>query len=115
MPFLRPVSVFNFSILLSVSVVGCNQSESTNSGEVGGPQAVSVSMANEYCPIMGVKVSEEANTVEWDGKIIGFCCDGCDEQFMTLSDKEKAEKLAGAEANRDADHEAHQPSGHDHS
>jgi YHS domain-containing protein len=36
---------------------------------------------NERCPIMGGKIDPEANTVEYDGKLYGFCCNGCDKKF----------------------------------
>ena len=66
---------------------------------------------------MGGKVSKKAKTVEWNGKTIGFCCDGCDEKFMALSDDEKSEKLAAAQAKSEDDtgHEGYQNGDHDHS
>jgi YHS domain-containing protein len=36
---------------------------------------------NEVCPVMGNEVDPEANTVEYEGKLYGFCCDGCDAKF----------------------------------
>jgi hypothetical protein len=52
-----------------------------------------VSFANEKCPIMGGKPDPEL-VVQWDGKTIGFCCDGCPQKWEKLSDEEKAAKLA---------------------
>jgi YHS domain-containing protein len=37
---------------------------------------------NERCPVMGGKIDKEANTVEYDGKTYGFCCNGCDKKFQ---------------------------------
>ncbi|TWT56902.1 hypothetical protein KOR42_02570 [Thalassoglobus neptunius] len=117
MQLVRSFSVLSLSLLLAAAFVGCNQSPSTDSGDAGEQAASSVTIANEHCPIMGGKVSVEAKTVEWDGKTIGFCCDGCDEKFMALSDEEKSEKLAAAEAGSESgsDHEGHQSDDHDHS
>ena len=45
---------------------------------------------NELCPIKGNKIDPEANKVEYQGKIYGFCCNGCDGKF--LKDPEKYSK-----------------------
>ena len=91
---------------LGAFIVGCAESEndsaSSTSGTVGAATPV-----NENCPIMGGKVTPEGGTVEWNGKTIGFCCDGCDEKWAELSEEEKAEALAeaDAEAGHDQDEE----------
>lgn len=36
---------------------------------------------NEVCPVMGNKVNPKSPTVEYKGKVIGFCCAGCDAKF----------------------------------
>ena len=51
---------------------------------------------NTICPIMGGDVDPDIETVQFNGEAIGFCCDGCDEKWTKLSDKEKEEKLAEA-------------------
>lgn len=109
MLFLRSISVLSLAVPLATAIVGCNQSTPTDAA-VNGSQSVAAATVNAYCPIMGGKVSPDANTVEWNGKVVGFCCDGCDEKFVALSDDEKAEKLAEAEAKSedDSDHEGHQ-------
>jgi YHS domain-containing protein len=36
---------------------------------------------NEVCPVMGDPVDPETPTVEYNGKIIGFCCKSCIKKF----------------------------------
>ena len=96
--------------------VGCNQSTPTTTAENASQPASATTVAvNEYCPVMGGKVTPEGGTVKWDGMTIGFCCDGCDEKWQALSDEEKSEKLAAAQAKTkgDAGHEGHLNSDHD--
>lgn len=42
---------------------------------------------NTMCPVGKEKVDPEAPTVEYKGKTIGFCCAGCEKDF--LKDPEK--------------------------
>ncbi len=37
---------------------------------------------NAVCPILGGKVSPKVKPVEYKGKLIGFCCPGCDKDFL---------------------------------
>ncbi|MDX2127983.1 MAG: YHS domain-containing protein [Chloroherpetonaceae bacterium] len=39
------------------------------------------SIFNAFCPISGEPVKPEANTIEFEGKVFGFCCNGCDTKF----------------------------------
>jgi len=95
------------SIALLGLVVGCTQGTSDPT-----PETMSVATVNDHCPIMGGEVTPKGGTVEWNGKTIGFCCDGCDEKWEALSEEEKAEKLAAADY---ADGEVHDHGDHDHS
>jgi YHS domain-containing protein len=36
---------------------------------------------NAHCPISGEPVNPKANTIEFEGKVFGFCCNGCDVKF----------------------------------
>ncbi|MCA8998709.1 MAG: hypothetical protein KDA80_17040 [Planctomycetaceae bacterium] len=90
MQFVRTFSVLSLSVVFAAVAAGCSDS----SMETGNASATAAVPVNEKCPIMGGKVSEDASTVEWNGMTIGFCCDGCDDKFLALSDEEKAEKLA---------------------
>jgi membrane fusion protein, copper/silver efflux system len=42
---------------------------------------------NEVCPVLGNKVPADPVTVEYNGKTIGFCCPGCDQEFLSDPDK----------------------------
>lgn len=37
---------------------------------------------NAVCPILGGKISLKVKPVEYKGKLIGFCCPGCDKDFL---------------------------------
>ncbi|MFN3159196.1 MAG: hypothetical protein ACE37I_07765 [Rubinisphaera brasiliensis] len=92
--------------LFSLAVYGCSQPVAVSPTEHAAEQshaAAAASTVNEYCPIMGGKVTEAGGTVDWNGKTIGFCCDGCDEKWEALSEEEKAEKLAAAQAEGDGE------------
>ncbi|OYP37956.1 hypothetical protein [Rhodopirellula sp. MGV] len=78
-------------------------------------EVTTVSTDNEYCPMMGGKVTEDGGTVQWGDKTIGFCCDGCDEEWQALSEEEKQAKFDAAQAKSDAKHDdEHDHEGHDH-
>ncbi len=42
---------------------------------------------NAYCPVMGEPVDPEVQTVEYKGKIIGFCCKSCIKKFKKDPEK----------------------------
>ena len=92
------------SILL-ISVAGCTESEPESSAT-----DVNLTPVNQLCPIMGNPVTEDGGTAEYNGKLVGFCCAGCDGPWSELSDADKAEKLASA----DTVTEAHGEHGHGH-
>ena len=37
---------------------------------------------NAVCPVRGEEIDHEENKVEYNGKVYGFCCNGCDSKFM---------------------------------
>ena len=90
---------------------GCSQpsapTETADSAQLSATEtaaAESVAAAdNKNCPIMGHPVSAEGGSTTWNGKTIGFCCDGCKPKFEALSDDEKAAKLAEADKGDHAD------------
>ncbi|HZW08898.1 MAG TPA: hypothetical protein VFF69_03265 [Phycisphaerales bacterium] len=53
-------------------------------------EAATLSAANESCPISGRSVSPEVETVAFDGKQVGFCCNGCAGKFAAMSEADKA-------------------------
>ena len=44
---------------------------------------------NKYCPVTGKKISPRAEILEYNGKIIGFCCAGSEHHKIFLKDPEK--------------------------
>ena len=42
---------------------------------------------NKVCPVMGNKVDPDGPTVEYNGKLYGFCCPGCDAKFEKNPEK----------------------------
>ena len=42
---------------------------------------------NEVCPVMGDPVDPEVKTVEYNEKVIGFCCKGCIKKFKKDPEK----------------------------
>ncbi len=36
---------------------------------------------NKVCPVMGEEVDADAPTTVYKGKVIGFCCAGCEKKF----------------------------------
>ncbi len=53
---------------------------------------------NEVCPILGEPISDRAPVVEYKGKLIGFCCKGCDKSFT--ADPEKYMKNLSADGKK---------------
>lgn len=100
-------------LLLTATITGCAETDQTTTEpSVTAPvEATPMSFPNSECPIMGGEPTEEL-TAEYDGKTIGFCCEGCPEKWAALSDEEKAEKFAKVDARAGHDHDAE---GHDHS
>lgn len=47
------------------------------------------SVWNKYCPITGKHISRRAETLEYDGKTMGFCCAGSKHHEVFLQDPEK--------------------------
>ena len=42
---------------------------------------------NKVCPVKGEEIDADAPTVEYNGKVIGFCCPGCDSKFQKDPEK----------------------------
>ncbi|MCC9602506.1 hypothetical protein LOC67_18295 [Stieleria sp. JC731] len=104
---------FSLMMALAAAFVGCKQSTPEPTAVDDAPDVTMVSTDNEYCPMMGGKVSADGGTVEWNGKTIGFCCDGCDEKWEALTEEEKEAKFAAAEAKSEGEAD-HDHSDHDH-
>jgi YHS domain-containing protein len=42
---------------------------------------------NKVCPVKGNPVEKDSPTVEYNGKVYGFCCPGCDTKFAKNPEK----------------------------
>jgi YHS domain-containing protein len=42
---------------------------------------------NKVCPVKGNPIEEDTPTVEYNGKLYGFCCPGCDTKFAKNPEK----------------------------
>jgi len=42
---------------------------------------------NKVCPVRGNPIEDDTPVVEYDGKIYGFCCPGCDTKFADNPEK----------------------------
>ncbi len=82
---MRCFSVLSLFVVGAISLAGCAENETA---------AVVVAASNTVCPIMGHEVTDDGGRVKFDGKTVGFCCNGCIEKWEALSDEDKAAKLA---------------------
>ncbi len=78
-----------------------HQNHSTNSGNSENQKNVAANsdeIWNKVCPVLGGKISTKVKTVDYKGKKIGFCCPGCDKDF--LDDPEKYMKNLSADGSK---------------
>lgn len=94
-----------FAIILSMVVFVCSfalaqekpekeNEESVEKVEIEVEQKTDVSKEteaikiwNKVCPVKGNPVEEDTPTIEYDGKLYGFCCPGCDTKFAKNPEK----------------------------
>ncbi len=70
------------------SMMGINDSTNAHDADITAKEVDSKLEAwNAVCPVRGEEIDPEANKVEYNGKIYGFCCNGCDNKFMANPDK----------------------------
>ncbi len=105
---MKSLSILSLLAMLAL-LVGCAGDETVSTEETAEPgtEATSgtgsetpetvVASDNKNCPIMGHAVTADGGSVKWNGKTIGFCCDGCKPEFEKLSDEDKTAKLAEAD------------------
>jgi hypothetical protein len=53
-------------------------------------------VANAKCPMTSQPINKAIDMRIYDGKIVGFCCAGCPEEWDKLSDADKKAKLDAA-------------------
>ena len=46
-----------------------------------------VDIWNKVCPVEGGPVEDDTATIEYNGKLYGFCCPGCDAEFAENPEK----------------------------
>lgn len=61
---------------------------------------------NRFCPIGKEAIQASAGTITYMGREIGFCCPGCDEEFLEWDDKAKSEFVLLAMAHKEPQKEA---------
>ncbi len=85
-------------VITGLSLAGCASSSKSAS-----PDDVPVATINSVCPIQGDEFDrtnvDPSHAREWNGKKIGFCCSSCYKSFDRMTDAQKNEVLARAEAN----------------
>lgn len=92
----KPTATYLWApILLGAVLFGCDQSETSNGDAHSSGTHLSSNPVNEVCPIMGGSIISDGGNIEWNGKLVGFCCPECKPKWKKLSEAEKAEKLAG--------------------
>ncbi len=84
--------------LLSNGFTVISSNHKNNSGKTDSETALNQSTAsksydaviwNKYCPVTGKKISKSAETLKYEGKIIGFCCAGSKHHEVFLKDPER--------------------------
>jgi hypothetical protein len=80
---------------LAVFASGCTD---TDKKPLNTSTAPSVTMFNEYCPIMGGP-GDPNLTRQFEGKTVAFCCPGCPEAWDKLTVVQKEQALASAKPN----------------
>jgi len=64
----------------SHSCCGTKESHSEVNLDKSGESSM-VQIWNKVCPVKGEEIDADAPTVEYNGKVIGFCCPGCETKF----------------------------------
>lgn len=85
---LREVSIENAKTKLlkrGFEVKEQNMNENSKSETKGNETALKI--WNKVCPVMGEEVDPEAPTTVYNGKVIGFCCPGCNKKFKKNPEK----------------------------
>lgn len=82
------MKLFALLALLTFGLTAC--SSTTESTE---PMDVQAAIVNDLCPLAGTAVDEE-KVVEYDGKMVAFCCDNCLSNWGGMTDEARNEALA---------------------
>jgi hypothetical protein len=83
--------VLAFTGAIALAVAGCQKDGKTDEGKAP------VQVVNDKCPIMGGAINPAkvpaAQTRQFKGQTIGFCCTNCLPAWDKLSDEQKQAKL----------------------
>lgn len=55
---------------------------------------VSTGMLNDACPLTGGPINPDANTADFAGGTVGFCCNGCASKWDGMTDADRSAKMA---------------------
>jgi len=99
--FKQLISIFSLALFLSAFAFAQEQPENTKSEKKEcstsccgtkeshseakmekSSETTSLQIWNKVCPVKGEEIDADAPTVEYNGKLIGFCCPGCDSKFQ---------------------------------
>jgi len=72
---------------LATTIEGLRLTDASGTGGKGSTTASKP--INDVCPILDNPIPANAPTVEWSGHTIGFCCPGCDTDFLAWPDEKK--------------------------
>ncbi len=96
---LKPAAI-TVGLILALSPVLSGCASNSKAAAADGP----VTTINSICPVQGDEFDhtnvDPSHMREWKGKRIGFCCSSCYKTFDKMSDAQKDEVLARAEANK---------------
>lgn len=93
--------MLSVSLIICVSVIGFAQNKNDNNlkdphSKIDTSKVLKINESketvseipwNKVCPVKGNQVDEESPTVEYNGKVYGFCCPGCDSKFKKDPEK----------------------------
>lgn len=82
--------IFFLSLIFAASIFGQDKKVENNIKSKQTKiekQSESKKIWNAFCPVMGDPVDPEVQTVEYKGKLIGFCCKSCIKKFQKEPEK----------------------------
>lgn len=86
-------TLFICAIIFSISLTGFAQEKQDDQKKDSVTkseqqiQPVDKTPWNKVCPVKGNQVESDSPTVEYNGKVYGFCCPGCDSKFAKNPEK----------------------------
>jgi len=86
-------TLFICAIIFSISLTGFAQEKQNDQKKDSVTkseqqiQPVDKTPWNKVCPVKGNQVESDSPTVEYNGKVYGFCCPGCDSKFAKNPEK----------------------------